>query len=344
MTTPIYQSKTWQYANNSAVRTAASVRDAAVHNIWYLCALLTGNVALRDFDDNAIAGGSVLGKWTIEKSSNGVVQNSSDNLHIAGAYTLGDWVQNTPGNAHSWVVLKSPVSMGPFYLCFDDSESVTYAFGVFMSKSPFTLTAGSLTARPTASNECGAVTTPVVRNLTISGQGRKRAALCTDGNFFMLEQTDGQGRFSSSFIGATLAETRTNEAHNFWWMNESTNNIPGIPTGNPAALGGMFGRDALGTGAAILPGLYWLAGAASGSALSQIISGRDATDNAFGNQAVVVGVTSPASERGRLVDITWCAQGVVDHINGDLIPATGIGEFVRAAYMYFPSNGVMQVM
>ncbi len=344
MTAPIYQSKTWQYANNDAQRTAASARDANAFQAWYLAALLTGNIALRDFDDNAILAGSVLGKWTIEWVSNGVVAGApgvvGDVLHLASSYSLADWVRANAGSPHSGIVLKSPVSMGPFYINIDDSGSQPYYFQMNMSKSAYT--GGDASNKPTAANESVSGDMSFARNVA-PGAGRKRAGLCTDGNFFCLDSTDGEQRFTTYFIGATLAETRTGDNHNFWVMSETSNNTPGVPFGNPSGLGCHLGRSAI-AGAIITPGLFMLTNVSNSQQIHAVIPGRDATDHTFSNSSIVIATSTPASERGRLVDFTWCAQGVIDHINGDLVPDVGIGEFVRSGTMYFPSNGVMQGM
>lgn len=341
MTAPIYQEKTWQYANNSEARTPASVADNAAHFAWYILALLTGNIALRDFDDSAIAGGSVAGKWVIDRTCDsvtaGVLGDGVDHLHIGGAYTLGDWVRAAGGSAHSWAVLHH-TGLG-FYLCVDFSGSAANQIKLILSKSSFS-TGGTATDCPTAANSSGAGTDlPVVHTSTITAN-RKRAALSTDGNFFILTGFDTLGKFDVFIAGVALAGTRTGEAHNFWIIHEQTNNAPGVPQGAGATI---LGRSAT-AGAVTTPGLCALTFVNTTQAVCAVVDGKDATDNALGDSVIVIATYTPKSERGRLVDFSWCPQGVVDSLNGYLIPATGPAEFMRAGFWFVPSNSVSQTM
>lgn len=361
MTTPVLQTKTWQYATNAGVRTPASVADALAYQAWWIAAFLTGNVALKDFDNNAIAGGSVLGKWTIysscDSASAGSPNDGVDHLHIGGAYTPGDWVRADEGTPHSWYVLKSPATLvgGPFYIGINFNGSTAASLSYFMSKSPY-ITGGTTANKPTASNEAISLANrAATHNATIT-QGRMRGTLATDGNFVIQHSIDGWAYFDYFLAGCTLAETGTlgtEEQHNFWFLNDFENTSIGQPPGAPQMANWQSftsNSHTLGRGptAGVLTGGVTLEEPyAGGAAVFAGTWGKDATSNKFRNRQIVLVTTNPNSERGVIVDITLCPRSNTAWLTGDFVPDSGVGqfrEFMRAADFLVPANGVTQVL
>ncbi len=342
MTTPIYQTKTWQYANNVEARTPASVNDNMAHYSWFLKAFLMGDIPMVDFDNAAIDPGDLEGLWTMYSSCNSVTAGSAgDGVdYLGGAtYDATKWVRAAAGVAHSWMVLKSPDAMGPFYVCIDWTGTSANTVKMVMSKSPFS-TGGTTTNRPTATNEATNADVNLCSASVITAN-KKRAALCTDGNFFTAMNVDGTARFDTFTCGATLAETRAGDAHNFWLINDHSVSTAGAPnTGQTITI---WGRSAI-AGAITIPGLCTLYSTASSTAVFATVTGLDATDSLLGNGPIVIMTATPASIRGKFVDFSWAPHGLTNCIVGDLVPISGIGEFMRCGMWFVPSNGVFQAM
>jgi hypothetical protein len=136
---------------NHALAGATNLLISQEH-IWYWKALLTGEAGAGGYAGS--------GRWTVVGSSDGVTaaldavdrwRGTPYTGNFADVGTAAKLVRAASGTPHSWVVLKSPDALGPYYLILDYSTSADNRIAVIYSKA--TPTGGSITARPTATDE-----------------------------------------------------------------------------------------------------------------------------------------------------------------------------------------------
>lgn len=99
--------RTWQYDYNRSLSDNSTAARMNSSVLWYWKAFILGQV-----------GGATLGLWTMDQCCDST-QVKTDGTDLFGlAYDNTKWVRNTEGNAHSWLVLKSPSGFanGPWYL------------------------------------------------------------------------------------------------------------------------------------------------------------------------------------------------------------------------------------
>lgn len=251
-----------------------------------------------------------------------------------GAYTRTDanLVGNTPGSAHSWMVLKSPVAMGsgPWYIILDMRSSGTGNISLVVCKTA--PTGGSTTVRPTSTDEVQA-TGWIDTNVYSSGQGRLHCGLTTLGDFYCIFSSDGNGIRSTMMLQA-LAEAKSSDAYPVWTYFAGGGNQPGS--------GNLRGNNYLGMKSAtgvlsLLTTLYVPLWFIYGQNVDFFVnmSTTDATDAAYDDLPCYV-YQSPAgykSVRGRLVDLRWCPPGLSD---GTVEPAAGTPASVAIGDLWFP--------
>lgn len=120
--------------------------------------------------------GFALSPWTVQKSSNGTVANSSDNWT-----TTADLVWNNAGSAHSWIVLRQTGIGATAEILIDLSNTATSSATIKFAPGGFD-TGGTTTAAPTASGTSSTLcnNTSWITNFT-SFSGRLSVLMSTDG-------------------------------------------------------------------------------------------------------------------------------------------------------------------
>jgi len=211
-------SKTWYTSGNLALASTGTATLCAYSSIWGILAMLTGNQSGTNGPEGARPSGCY---WTLVGSSNSSTAgiDGTDRLHLAGAFTSGDWVRNTAGNAHSWCVLQSPNGLldGPWYLCFDyigPSNDQTGSFVI--SKNAFT--GGSTTARPTSTGESVIVGQQFCS--TTAGAGKLYLSTDANGGFRVLRSRNGTAYFDFVLAVEPAVEYHSGDAaRTFMWSN-----------------------------------------------------------------------------------------------------------------------------
>lgn len=146
--------------------------------------------------------------WTVDSSSDGTTASSGDNLGGA-TFTAAKWVRAAAASAHTWFVLKSPVSSGildgPYYLMV--SMGTTSDTNLIFGLSKVQPTGGTATADPTASGQSLYTAAAVMPGSTAAGRG----SLVTDakGNFHYVAALGSTGRFHFYCGVSELVETRS---------------------------------------------------------------------------------------------------------------------------------------
>lgn len=292
---------TWQGDPNRAPSDQTTVALKAKSWFWWIKAFLKGEV-----------GGATLGLWTCEGSSDSSTAGLDAVDRWGAAFDASKIVRNTAGSAHSWIVLKSPVGLGPFYMCLDWSGNLDYGTNVWFSKTAFT--GGTTLARPTSTTEWLANPggTANYQWLFNSAAGTKfHGILSTTGEFHLYNSRDGQGFYDCQLSFYTLADTRAGEAHNGWSSLFYNQNSPGagsrvgmsVSTSHPTR-----GRNA--TNSTTVTASWAHFSNVLSSSLMLDLGTTDATDSKRPDLPIYVYADTGGhkSIRGRIRDICWAPE------------------------------------
>lgn len=172
----LYVSKNYALAGNAT----ASVAIAEM--VWAMKAMLCGEVAGTAGNTGAIPAGS---RWTPVISSDGVSTAFSDLL--GATFDSAKWVWNTPGNAHSWIVLTSPVSLGPLFMLIELAVAGANAAAglrvVLSDDGDAFSVGGSITDAPTSGTPSLEREFTGVDAIFGAGAGKAHLAISTLGDF-----------------------------------------------------------------------------------------------------------------------------------------------------------------
>lgn len=314
---------TWQQHNNVVPADQTTVVLQMKSFLWWVKSFVTGNSANTG---SGTIGGS--GLWTPDYSCDGVTAGTPgdgvDRWGAAGAFDATKLIRSSGAVAHSWMVLKSPIGLGPFYMLLDWSASVDYQMIITFSKNAFT--GGTTTAAPTATNSW---TYPAQQMIQASLAGAHWfGLLSTTGVFHIKAGRDSGGFFQTALSFFSLANSKTGEAHNgFSYVDFST--ISGVNavwrrarlSQNNALI---KGRNKDGTAAVVLASIVPGHTDAGGSFVPtfSVVGNTDATDGLFDDypQGLVSVTPGHLSIRGRIADI-YCApesspQGNIEPTSG----------------------------
>ena len=145
-------SRTWQFQVNQQVLAQGSSLGNARRMMRSIKDALLGTGSWTDSAGNAT---TATNNWTCSGSSSGAA-SGMDGTDLWTTVSNLNW--HTPGNSHSWIVLRQTAISAKFEIVIDLNSSSTEAAGVFMSPSAGFGTVnggtnGSTTARPTATDE-----------------------------------------------------------------------------------------------------------------------------------------------------------------------------------------------
>ena len=159
--------KTWQYDVNQQTFASGDKK--------------TDNHSSLLLVKNSLIGFGTL-PWTVIASSNSIVANASDNWTV-----VGDLVNATPPTAHSWIQLRQ-TGLGAtteVVLALDVTNS-DGSFGPSLYMSGVGFTGGSITARPTATDEV------TVKSGSSSWLGATASHTTFDTFVHVMQSTDGE--------------------------------------------------------------------------------------------------------------------------------------------------------
>lgn len=251
-------------------------------------------------------------------------------------------VQNTGGNAHSWFVLKSPATLGPFYLILDCKSASVDQMSIMACKTA--PTGGSTTARPTSTDEFGFST---VQSFLANGsvtQWMWHGALSTTGDFTLLGgRTPGAGAFETALIGQSLADTKSADNYKFvFYCAPAQGNGQNALTAARFSTSGFWygqkfdGSEVLGNLAPIEMGM------SNGSSVFDDLALVDYTDGRY-DDAVVYLVNNVAAKytlKGRLYDIRRAPSSMPE---GFCEPNPSTPASFTAGDYWFPGNAQPQL-
>ena len=256
-------SRTWYVDANIAIADGSTAALTARSILWGFKSLLKGNI-----------GTNTQGLWTVEGSSDGTNAGMDGVDRWLNTFDATKIVRAAAGVAHSWIVLKSPATIGPssgsYYMLIDYSETQDQSANIVVSPTPFT--GGTTLNAPTSTKSwtvCATTTgTAGIRTFYDNTVGTYRMYRITDanGNFWFTTAKGGQGFFQWLFGVQTLVDTRPGDQTptlSFW-------SYANTGRGGGDSLDGYFG---------------WM-GAASGGFAIKLVRGR------FFDDTAVYGVSS----------------------------------------------------
>lgn len=308
------------------VSTAALINKSA---FWILVETLLGNVTTGTVGpEGARPSGSY---WTCEGSGNGTTgaMDAVDRWWNGGTFSGALLVQAANGSAHSWMVLKSPVAMGPVYFCLDLNSATTTTAGFIFSRSAFT--GGSNTTRPTASNEwaMGINTAPTSTTSiifqadnTLASTFKAHFSCMSTGEFHFALARTTTGIFHTYMFALNAVDLKSGDIHPTWvGFNQGvTGRGAGTYVGGLTIATGIVSRNWNNTGFSTLGGAStWVFGV---TALAGLML-ADANDSKFIDMPIylchMTSTNGSQSWRGRLPDL-W-VQGAA--VVGSSYPSTG---------------------
>jgi hypothetical protein len=252
-------------------------------------------------------------------------------------YTAANIVRNTAGSAHSWLVLRSPASVGggkAYYLLLDWSTATDYQVTVTLGvDSP--PTGGTNTTAPTMVNFTGSQLLSAVFSMSATnGPIHMHGTLATDGSFNMLMSRDATGKFISGFLGHAPANVKVNDLYPLWisMYGDSTaasgyGAVASTYAPDNATWSMMRAPDnSLGGGWAVVS-----------PALTYLPAAPDSFDGSFIDWPCWLGASTLAyrSMRGRLQDIMFFGGGVA---TGSVDNPAGTPGFMVVGNYWFPTN------
>lgn len=188
--------------------------------------------------------------WTVEGSCDGVAGalDGVDRLTgtLPNSYDSSKWVHAASGSAHSWIVLKSPNSLGPIYMCIDANSATTTTYGIVFSKQAFISAiapgapAGTMTGSRPITNMAWAagvnadpLLTSNVAVVTDQSPGsfyRAHISVDSSGSFNYMMSRDGSGMFSTLIsLFNTVERTDFDNLFTAFTMFHSTTSGRGAP-------------------------------------------------------------------------------------------------------------------
>lgn len=312
-------SRTWYSDGNFA---ASATNDIGRCAIW----------SLKCFMKKTLGTVDARGGWTVEGSSNGTTAGMDAVDRWTDVFVPANLVWAAIGTARSWIVMKSPAAMGPYYLLIDCTANTDGSTAwIMMWASKVAFTGGTTTARPTSTKEW-----PVHQSASVSPlrtqiwEGTVAAhnfhyTADASGNFWFHSSKTGSQIFHWSFGFQKLTENRTADLQATVTIVSFQSSARGSFDGSAAngafgsaniaqgTVGGRNGADAVSHGPNEIVVMMPFINASSWAA--QI--GPNATDGTFDVFPSYVGsvLASSRGVRGRLPDVSF--------IGGQSTPGSG---------------------
>ena len=138
---------TWRFNVSQSISGA----NSSAYRQALLLALVNSLLGSGSWTDAAGVASSISTPWDVVTSSDSVVAGAGNHWDSAS-----DLVWAAEGNAHSWIVLRNPNFFGvsnPLYMLINCNPASTINATLMVSFSRAGYTGGSITARPTATDE-----------------------------------------------------------------------------------------------------------------------------------------------------------------------------------------------
>lgn len=265
--------------------------------------------------------------WTVEYSCDSVT-----------AGTAGDgvdrWTNTFDGTkivrangavAHSWIVLKSPAGLGPYYLCIQWNGSVDYQCNFIFSKVAFT--GGTTTARPTSTAEIA------TNQITLFDSGNTAAAaaklhktVLSDGEIVLIWGKTGIGRATGALGLPRLADTVSGDLYPVACLMDWVTSALAVFHHDNSFLtssnSAFRTRNSTGTTNIALSTLVLKYATGVATSFFDLMTTTDLNDGKYLDDRILMGIVTAGfyGIKGRLYDWRWCGSGIA---NGTMFQQSG---------------------
>jgi hypothetical protein len=324
--------KTWQTALNQTPSDNTTVAGLAKSYLWFVKAFLKGEV-----------GGATAGLWTCVGSSDAATAGMDGTDRWGATYDGTKIVRASGAVAHSWIVLRSPnftaggIAGVPFHMTIDYSGTLDYQTVFAFSKAA--PTGGTITARPTATDEWVHTAAQGQVNDNTALPWKFNGWLATDGNF----ACGGAKTTSGAMYAGQMFHVLSNANANDLYPACSYVNYVGTGVGAFGTTTILRGRSADGA-ASFAAGTYAYPRGANDPMGMSITTG-DVTISKYLRLPtwLYVGDVGIQSVRGRFVDLVIAAPSASTN-QGYVEPAAGAPASQILGNFWFPVNGVAVVL
>jgi hypothetical protein len=321
--------KTWQTALNVTPSDNATVLGLSRSYLWFVKAFLKGEV-----------GGATAGLWTCVGSSDSVTAGMDGTDRWGATYDGTKIVRASGAVAHSWIVLKSPnftaggIAAVPFYMILQYNGTLDYqAIFIFSKAAP---TGGSITARPTATDEWvhtaaqGQINDNTAAAYTFDGW------LATDGNFALGAAKTTTGMMYVAQMFHVLSNANANDLYPACSFVAYSATQPG---GWNQTSQIWRGRTFNGASAFAAGTMAWAKNQSDPTGMAQ--ANGDVTINKYLRLPTWMFVTDAGlqSFRGRFADLVIAAPSGIG-VQGLVEPTSGAPVSTILGFLWFPVNGV----
>lgn len=196
---PTTLEKTWQCDVNRFQNPNNSTSDSAKRCLWYLKAVLKGEV-----------GGFSSGLWTCAGSSDSSAGAMDATDRWGSSYNGTKIVSAAPASAHSWIVLHHPTLAWEILIDYA-SSGTSFQASWYYSLAGFT--GGDASNRPTATDEISLSAWNNLQFHSNSSDYRLNTALATDGSFVFVGVGQGEGNARFGWIFQILANTKAGDTY-----------------------------------------------------------------------------------------------------------------------------------
>lgn len=314
--------RTWQTAIDITPQDQTTLTASGKSMFWFLVEALLGNAGA----------GFTQGLWTCYYSCDSSVAGSANDGvdRIGSTYNATKIVRATAGSAHSWIVLKSPATMGrlgneQYYLTL--SYEGSYDYGAVMALSKAAPTGGTTTARPTATDEI-AVTVGGMLPFTTNANFRITMQLATSGDWWIGGAKNGSG-LMNSFIACLSLMAPVGGFGNDYFAVVLIVGYSSITPGGMGYNNSIYSRNAANSGAGVPVMIGPVSGGGGAIVLTLILLGGDALNASSPRYPIYIfeNTSSNYAFRGRLPDMMWgCRNQQPGFAAGALMPQCLLGD------------------
>lgn len=303
--------------------------------LWAIKAILVGNIGTK-----------TEGRWTVHGSSDGVTAGMDGTDRWGAAFDGTKLVfSGTAGAARSWIVLKSPAALGPWYLTIAYNTANSYqAEFIFSKGAP---TGGSATADPTKGSAVFSWATQQFSDNTIT-ERKTSCSKTANGDFHILSTKTGGG-IAHFHLGGVLpsgVDART-DAYKFIGMCDYLDlfkfNSGQFHAGLAMKAIHTDGLTVLADLKAVIPVVNSAAHGLNHSVFDAAyygMGGTDGSDSKYGaTQILVMNNSATAAHRtikGRLPDMYWAPRDVAE---GAVTPSDTAIEYAKFGHIWLPWSG-----
>lgn len=318
----------WQFTPNYDYPLATSTANAGRSFLWLVAEMLTGGLARFDASNVAVVTPHAL--WTVVGSSDGVTagMDGVNRWHNGGVFDASKFVHST--SAHSWIVLRSPATLGDLWLTLNCGQNTAGNFDPILSSVAPT---GSTTSSPTQTVPLSITNDSVAAGTTVR---RFYGMVAANGEFVFLSAIAASGVFCDAFFLKKTVNPMPEDPFPYLFFHDNT--ATGVMRANGQLIGGqskLLTKSALNASIAACLMEYRSGSGGSTGYLSGVSS--DPFNGKIVDLPAFASTYNSWAWKGKLLDFKLTQTGGAD---GLLSPISGAPEWMKVGMVWLPCCGV----